>query len=431
MPKRLRMEADIIIVGSGVGGATLAKELAKRGRKVLIIEKGRFFSPKQLGSEILAVRFYDKYGLLSKTKEGVFYYRAIMAGGTSVVSCGNAVRSLENEFKKLGIDLKKEFLQAEKELGISPVPERLLGRGTKRIMQAANKLRVKMEPMPKLINFKKCIACGNCVVGCRSNAKWTALKFLKEAQAKGTSLLTGIEITSVLISCGRAIGVEGRNAKGEDVEIFADTVILAAGGIGTPIILQNSGIKAGGKLFLDLFRVTFGLTKDMGLSKELTMAAVSHHQGFILSPFIDTPFVLASVVPVPLRRNLKILTQRKHMLGIMVKIKDDSKGRVRKDAIIEKRVTAKDLLRLKKGAELAKKILIKAGVAPKSILTTRIRGAHPGGTAAIGEVVNKNLETKIKGLYICDASVLPEAPGLPPIVTIVALAKRLGKFLKK
>jgi choline dehydrogenase-like flavoprotein len=64
-------------------------------------------------------------------------------------------------------------------------------------------------------------------------------------------------------------------------------------------------------------------------------------------------------------------------------------------------------------------------------MTTKIRGAHPGGTAAIGEVVNKNLETRIKGLFVSDASVLPTSPGLPPIVTIVALAKRLSKLLKK
>ena len=57
------------------------------------------------------------------------------------------------------------------------------------------------------------------------------------------------------------------------------------------------------------------------------------------------------------------------------------------------------------------------------------QGTHPGGTAAIGEVVNANLETEISNLYVCDASVLPTAPGLPPILTIIALAKRLAKSL--
>lgn len=102
---------DVVIVGSGIGGATLAKELTKKGKKVLIIEKGRSYPFNQLGAETEAYKFYDKHGLWSKTREGIFYYRTIMTGGTSVVSCGNAVRSLEKELKKLGIVLKKEFIE--------------------------------------------------------------------------------------------------------------------------------------------------------------------------------------------------------------------------------------------------------------------------------------------------------------------------------
>jgi choline dehydrogenase-like flavoprotein len=59
-------------------------------------------------------------------------------------------------------------------------------------------------------------------------------------------------------------------------------------------------------------------------------------------------------------------------------------------------------------------------------MISKMQGAHPGGTAAIGEVVNENLQTDIENFYVCDASVLPSAPGLPPIMTILALAKRLA-----
>lgn len=63
------------------------------------------------------------------------------------------------------------------------------------------------------------------------------------------------------------------------------------------------------------------------------------------------------------------------------------------------------------------------------LLSNNNGGAHPGGTAAIGEAVNKNLETKIKGLFVCDASVLPTSPGLPPILAIIALSKRFARKL--
>ncbi len=296
-------------------------------------------------------------------------------------------------------------------------------------MEAAQRCGFTMRPMPKFINFKKCTSCGNCFLGCRQDAKWTTLQYLNEAQDDNASLITGINVTKILISNGKAIGIEGYDQKRKKIELFAEMIVLAAGGIGTPIILQNSGIKAGNKLFLDLFNVTLGLTKDKGLTRETPMAAVSHSQNFILSPYIDSFLVLASVLPACLGPNLKILIHRDYILGVMTKIKDDYFGRVSKEGLIEKTVTPDDLSKLEKGANISKEILIKAGVIPKTIVTTKIRGAHPGGTAAIGEVVNKNLETKIKGLFICDASVLPTSPGLPPIVTIIALAKKFVKNL--
>ena len=114
---------------------------------------------------------------------------------------------------------------------------------------------------------------------------------------------------------------------------------------------------------------------------------------------------------------------------MMVKIKDDMVGQVDKKGNISKKITDNDKTKLEKGNIIAKQILIKAGVDPNSIIIAKPRGAHPGGTAAIGDIVDKNHETKIKNLFVCDASVLPESPGLPPILTIIALAKRLAKIL--
>lgn len=423
----MRLESDIVIIGSGVGGATAAKELTAKGKKVLIVEKGYFYPTDKIGSEPRALKFYDKFGIWSKSKEGVAYYRSIMAGGTAVISCGNGVRSLENEFKNLGMDLTEEFIETEKELAIKPVPDSHIGLGTKKILTAAKKTGFEMAPMPKYINFVRCVSCGNCVLGCCPNAKWTALEYLKAAQDKKASLLTGVNITRAMISNNRVIGVTGRKDTGEKIEIRGSVIILAAGGIGTPIILQNSGIKAGRKLFLDMFNVTSGVIKDAGTARELTMAAVWHgNEGFILSPFLDCALALASTIP--LNKILKV-RQRRRMLGIMVKINDDCIGGVSKNGVVRKAATSSDMAKLNKGTDISREILITAGADPKTLITTRIRGAHPGGTAAIGEVVNKNLETKIKGLFVCDASVLPQAPGLPPILTIIALAKRFAKRL--
>ena len=113
----------------------------------------------------------------------------------------------------------------------------------------------------------------------------------------------------------------------------------------------------------------------------------------------------------------------------MTKITDEPVGRVMADGALSKPVTARDRARLDEGSALCREILIAAGARPDSILVSSVQGGHPGGTAAIDTVVDRDLQTEIDGLFVCDASVLPTAPGLPPILTIMALAKRLGKTL--
>ena len=99
------------------------------------------------------------------------------------------------------------------------------------------------------------------------------------------------------------------------------------------------------------------------------------------------------------------------------------------DGKISKPITKRDRKRLQEGSSLAKEIMSKAGARKNSFIDSKIQGAHPGGAAAIGKVVDNNLQTKVDNLFVCDASVLPIAPGLPPILTIIALAKRLAKIL--
>ncbi|NQT23621.1 MAG: GMC family oxidoreductase [Candidatus Omnitrophica bacterium] len=429
----MRLKTDYVVVGSGAGGTTVAKELAIRGKKVVIVERGVIPNQKKMGTLKTAIlNYYDKCAL-RKSKEGLTIYRALMAGGTTVVSCGNAVRVLEEELKNLGIDLVEEFKETEKELAIAPLPPRLIGKGSRLIMDAANRLGFDMRPMPKSVDPNKCNSCGQCVLGCKKGAKWSALDFIKIARRHSAKFIKKIDIQSVVIRNGKAIGLVGKSPKGR-VRIYAKKVILAAGGIGTPVILQRSGIKnAGKKLFADIFNVTYGIlrNKHINLWQEPTMAVVStkymEDKGFIMSPYIDAPLVLRWVI-MSKRKQLKGFKYN-DLLGIMVKTRDESVGRVTANERFEKNPTIADYKRLNEGAKIAAKILIEAGVKKKDIIFTKPRAAHPGGTAAIGEVVDTNLETKIKNLYVCDASVLPVSPGAPPILTIIALAKRLAKAI--
>ena len=124
----------------------------------------------------------------------------------------------------------------------------------------------------------------------------------------------------------------------------------------------------------------------------------------------------------------KFNASEKDILGLMIKIADEPSGRVLEN-YVEKYSTSNDVSLLAKGSAVAGSILTEAGVDPTTLTSTPARGAHPGGTAAIGQVVDKNLETELKNLFVADASVFPKAPGAPPVLTIVALARRLGKYL--
>lgn len=146
----------------------------------------------------------------------------------------------------------------------------------------------------------------------------------------------------------------------------------------------------------------------------------------VLSPFVDN---CAGFIPGVAARHIPNVLRLGAMLGIMTKIADDNCGKVRHDGNVDKAPTADDLRRLRTGSSMAREILLKCGARPRTIFVTRPRGAHPGGTAAIGKVVGRDLRTAMKGLYVCDASVLPSAPGLPPMLTLVALAMKFARSL--
>ena len=425
----MRCTADILIVGTGAGGATLARELARRGQKVTVVERG--FFPAPLGSLRSALtRNYDKCTLRT-SQEGVVVYRSLIAGGTTVISCGNGVRTLENELLGLGVDISNELEETEKDLNVRPLAEKCIGPGANLIRDKADALGLEMVPMPKFIDPDKCVSCGKCVLGCKYGAKWSALDFLNDAIRMGVTFVPNLEVYSVVSHRGRAVGVLALGERGK-VRIFAKKVIISAGGVGSPAILQRSGIsEAGLKLFVDLFNVTYGVHDDkMDLYKNPNMPLVSikfkKEKGFVMAPYLDPALSLKWVMPKS--KVLKKIGYR-NLLGIMVKIKDDNRGYVDSREKIRKAPTLSDIKKLKEGPEVSAKILTACGVKEKNIIPTSVRSAHPGGSCAIGTVVDKNFETRIKGLYVCDASILPEAPGAPPILTIISLAKKLAGIL--
>jgi choline dehydrogenase-like flavoprotein len=392
-----------IVVGSGAGGATVAKELSAKGLEVLLIEKGPAPDEKD------AARYY------ANTSSEVGILRTCCLGGTTTVSGGNGVRVLENELRDLGIDLSAEFEDAERELGVRALPDSHFGEGTRRIMAAAENLGFTVKKMPKFIDPAKCIPCGKCASGCPNSAKWSALKFVKQAEQNGATILADMPVDDIVVQKGEVVGVKSKGAV-----LPADVVVLAAGALETPRLLKAQGLPTTPNLFVDTFVTIGGVLKGITLNKEVTMNALIAFENFILAPHFSNHLVKSM-------EEKGVKAAQEDVLGIMVKIKDEAVGAV--DAEVRKGVTNKDAVRLSEGAAIAGSLLENTGADPKTFVSTQLRGAHPGGTARIGDAVDKSLATEVSGLYVADASVLPASPGAPPILTIVALAKYLSKTI--
>ena len=436
----LRKRYDYIVVGSGPGGGTVARELSRAGKSCLIVERG----PRLRRTGLLnvgATAFLDESNRPLRSDGDIWFGRARVLGGGSYVAMGNAATPPQRILDEWGVDLSDELEWARQALRVTPMPEHLMGPATRRLNEAAASLGWTVKPTPKCVDFSTCSRCSLCMFGCPTGAKWTSVEFVDEAVANGADTLLETAVTRILHKNGIVSGVELGSGRGT---IEAETVILAAGALSTPVILQNSGIPAGEGLAGDVFQTTYGHHAEVGMKGEIILAiylesAIDQLELFP-APYMYVPFIVQRDLDGGYPETLGRLQQGKmllrssrvdtrHLIGMMTKIRDQRTGSVRADGTIQKHLTERDMSKLCEAHEINKEILVAAGARPESIFTGVYESGHPCCTAAIGEVVDSNQETSIRGLFVSDASVFPSPLGVPPILTIVALSRRLAAHL--
>jgi choline dehydrogenase-like flavoprotein len=430
----LRLEADVIVVGSGPGGATAARELASRGKRVLLLERGGDHRPHPWYGTYLGALLYTDRASLLFTKEGLNIVRPLMLGGATSMFCGCAAPPPAWLHDRYRVDIGAEVAETIEELDIAPLPAEHLGKASSRIAEAAQALGQEWQPQAKFMRPARGpgFECGaRCMLGCRCGAKWSAAEYVDEAVAHGVELRTHALVSRALIEDGHVGGVEGRVGR-RPFLARASTVVLAAGGIGTPRILQASGLgEAGVGMTMDATVMVYGFSKEKGIGREppMTWSWEDLEAGYMLSTLVD-PWLLYPLMAA-MKGVRKALTWPRwgHILGVMIKLRDEVSGGVFPDGTISKPLTEGDRARLARAEGICRKILMKAGADPSSIFTTPMRGTHPSGTVRLGSMLDRNLRTEIEGLYVCDASAFPEALGRPTVLTIISLAKRLAKHL--
>lgn len=267
-------ECDVVIVGSGAGGAASAAILAEAGLDVIVLEAGRYLDRTSYPVDPLAAleALYRDNGLtIAEGRPAIPVPIGKAVGGTTVINSGTCFRApghvLRAWREELGIewatDLDDEYAEAEELLSVAPVDVETMGRNGQLVMEGAAALGARGGPISR--NAGRCVSCSSCPAGCRLDAKRAMhVTYLPRAARAGARVRAGAEATGLIVEQGRVRGVRCRvldhagasgagpstsrrvdpSRDGSSFEVRARRVVLAGGAVGTPELLLRCGIRS-------------------------------------------------------------------------------------------------------------------------------------------------------------------------------------------
>ncbi len=417
-----RNEFDAIVVGSGPGGATVARELSRQGLKVLILERG--------GNPLLKDGIRTAAAIMRTVSVGpkLSTSRAFTTGGTTAVYFAVADAPPLETFRGMGMDLTDALDEAKRELPLAELPDEMIGAQALRLRESALQLGYPWKKSTMLVDMAKCRS------GYTYEAKWNARTYVDDAVNAGATLVTGARVMKVLTDKDRAIGVEYRLSKGKkDFEVrqaFGAKVILATGGSVSPTILRDSGVKniANHGFYCHPGFAVFGLIPGLNGGENFGASMGANLEDDIGIGDANFAKILYRMVMLGSRRFIRAFLHSQSM-GVGVMVKESLGGELREDGRYYKELQAEDLRKLAKGEEMARQIIRNAG--GKRLFKTNLGAAHIGGAIRIKEHVDENLETEFRNLFVCDGSVIPESVAVSPTLTLICLGKYLGNHISR
>lgn len=253
------LTADAVVIGSGAGGAIAAYELAKTGKKVIVLEAGRYV-PSERMTEMTAVSLgtmYADQGGQANAQGDITILQGACVGGSTVVNAALCFRTPDYYFKlwgeKFGLtNLTTEvmtpyFETVEKNLWVKENTAAETSPGAELIKKGLNATDVPIGVAKR--NIKNCALTGFCFAGCKSDRKQSMLvTYLPWAQGHGAKIYADTRVNTITSKDGVANGVTAEiinpdtKEKVADMNVTAPIVVLAAGPIQSPIILIKSGL---------------------------------------------------------------------------------------------------------------------------------------------------------------------------------------------
>jgi len=218
-PRGAGEDCDVVIVGSGAGGAVAAASLAEAGLDVVVLEAGGHYNRDNYPSdrlEAIATLYRDAGLTIAAGRPPIPVPVAKVVGGTTVINSGTCFRApepvLENWRRRYGIgwvhELDADFAEAEEFLHVTQLDPETMGRNGQLAMEGAAAIGASAAPISR--NAGSCVQCSSCPFGCAIDAKrGMHVSYLPRAAAAGARVRAGVEATEVLIENGRASGVAG------------------------------------------------------------------------------------------------------------------------------------------------------------------------------------------------------------------------------
>lgn len=400
---------DVVVVGSGAGGATLGAELAEGGLDVIILEEGRYFTTADFGTDATAAAramYRDGGATMALGNPPVLFQEGSLVGGSSVLNGGMSWRTperiLDRWHREEGIaaitakEMEPYFDRVERRIHVSYQDPETIGRDNQLLKEGADAKG--WEVIPNRRNTVHCAGSNNCAFGCPTGAKQSTLvTYIPRALHFGARLYSDLRVTEITRHGKRATGVRARVVRadkslGPKVTVRAKLVVVAGGSMQTPALLLGSGFASRSGM----------IGRNLSLHPNCKLVAVfdeevrgweGTHQAFQVREFRDEGFLFAAVnippsviamtTPLHGAELGELLHDYRRMVVAGMLVEDTNTGRVVRGPggrpIATYQLNDFDAERLKRGAALLSELLFTAGA--RRILLPFHGHFHPGGRA--------------------------------------------------
>ncbi|MBU6365464.1 MAG: GMC family oxidoreductase [Gemmatimonadetes bacterium] len=498
----VRRTADAVVIGTGAGGAVTAARLAEAGYAVVMLEGGGYHTRSTFTEDepALMQALYAEGALRTTDDAAVGMVQGEAVGGSTLVNWMIMLRTppwvLEQWAREAGVEgmspaeMAPVFERIEREVHAAEVPEAAHSANNRILLDGARALGWRVTGAR--INARDCVRCGYCGIGCRHDAKQsTLLTYVPRALAAGGALYADAQVERITVlerDTGRGTPPRKRveavvrprdgARAARQLVVDAPLVVVAGGAVGTPALLERSGLGGGGVgrwLRLHPTTAIFGqydrpIVTSAGIPLTSMCDEFLRWRGTDYGYWIETPPMLPSFTAGaasgfgPAHAELMA---RLDQLGVLVALVRDgadrahSSGRVRVDrrgqVRIDYRLAPEDQRRMRDALVQSAKIHFAAGATQVSTLHTRplvartpaeaeafaagdlgpnrmaLFSAHVNGTCRMGTAPGTAGATPegerfgVRGLHVADGSLLPTALGVNPQETIMAVASVLAE----